>query len=324
MELQEVAEPEPGEGEVVVRTGAAAICGSDLHGFREASPRRIPPLVMGHEAVGIVDAAGPGVDTDRIGERVVLRPILGCGTCASCATGATNLCRDGRLVGRDLPGAFAERFVVPSQAAVRLPDALPDEVAVMTEPLANAVHVASNLIREGASVFVIGAGPIGALMVTAARLLGAAQVWVSDLDRGRLGFARDLGGEPLDAGSAVDEVLAASDGQGADVVIDAVGLEATWRSALDAVRPGGTIVEVGLGAPTGSLDYFRVVNKEAIIRGSYGWREPEFDVALAWLATGKVTVDGWISHAPLADGQRAFEELVDGDGSRFKVVLGFG
>lgn len=324
MELQELADPEPGDGEVVVRTGAAAICGSDLHGFREASPRRVPPLVMGHEAVGTVDAVGPGVGADRLGERVVLRPILGCGACASCDAGATNLCRDGRLVGRDLPGAFAERFAVPSRAAMPLPEALPDEVAVMTEPLANAVHVASNVIGDGASVFVIGAGPIGVLMVVAARLLGASRVWVSDVDEGRLAFARRQGGEPIDAGSVADEIRTASDGWGADVVIDAVGVEATWRSALDAVRPGGTIVEVGLGAPAGSLDYFRVVNKEAVIRGSYGWREPEFDVALAWLATGRVSVDGWVSRASLADGQRAFEELVDGDGSRFKVVLGFG
>jgi threonine dehydrogenase-like Zn-dependent dehydrogenase len=144
------------------------------------------------------------------------------------------------------------------------------------------------------------------------------------VDPGRLRIASGQGGEALDAGTAVEEVRAASDGWGADVVIDAVGLEPTWRSALDAVSPGGTIVEVGLGAPAGSLDYFRVVNKEAVIRGSYGWREPEFDVALAWLATGKVALDGWISHAPLAEGQRAFEELVDGTGSRFKVVLGFG
>jgi L-iditol 2-dehydrogenase len=324
MDLQELPDPEPGPGEVVIRTQAAAICGSDLHGFREASPRRVPPLVMGHEAVGTVDAVGPGVDASRIGERVVLKPILGCGTCPMCAAGSINLCREGRLVGRDLPGAFAERFVVPSGAAVPLPEGLPDDVAVMAEPLANAVHVASKAVGEGASVFVIGAGPIGASMVAAAPLLGARRVWVTDVDRGRLEFARRQGGEVLGADSAVDEIQAATDGWGVDVVIDAVGLESTWRSALEAVSPGGTIVEVGLGAPVGSLDYFRVLNKEAVIRGSYGWKEREFRVALDWLAMGTVDVDGWITRAPLADGQRAFEELVDGDGSRFKVVLGFG
>jgi L-iditol 2-dehydrogenase len=324
MEVQELADPEPGDGEVVIRTGAAAICGSDLHGFREASPRRVPPLVMGHEAVGTVDAVGPGVDAGRIGERVVLRPILGCGACARCLEGSINLCRDGRLVGRDRPGAFAELVAVPAGAAVAVPGGMPDDVAVMTEPLANAVHVATGAVPADGSVFVIGAGPIGSLMVAASRAMGAGRVWATDVDPDRLGFAARMGAEPIDADEAVDAVVGATGGWGADVVIDAVGVETTWRTALDAVRPGGTVVEVGLGAPVGSLDYFRVLNKEATIRGSYGWKDVEFDEALAWLSAGAVAVDGWISHAPIADGQRAFEELVDGDGGRFKVVLGFG
>jgi len=324
MELQELADPEPRAGEVVIRTGSAAICGSDLHGFREASPRRVPPLVMGHEAVGTVDAVGPGVDATRIGERVVLKPIIGCGACARCAEGSINLCRDGRLVGRDRPGAFAELVAVPAEAAVAVPDEMPDDVAVMTEPLANAVHVATMAVSAGGSVFVIGVGPIGSLMVAASRAMGAGRVWATDVDPNRLRFAARMGGVPLAVDGAVDAVVGATEGWGADVVIDAVGVEATWRTALDAVRPGGTVVEVGLGAPAGSLDYFRVLNKEATIRGSYGWRDAEFDEALAWLSAGTVDVGGWISRTPLAEGQRAFEELVDGDGSRFKVVLGFG
>jgi threonine dehydrogenase-like Zn-dependent dehydrogenase len=241
-----------------------------------------------------------------------------------CAAGSINLCPDGRLVGRDRPGAFAELVAVPSHAAVPVPDGLSDDVAVMTEPLANAVHVATKAVAEHTTVFVIGAGPIGVLMVAASRAFGARRVWVTDVDPGRLRIASGQGGEALDVGTAVEEVRAASDGWGADVVIDAVGLEPTWRSALDAVRPGGTIVEVGLGAPAGSLDYFRVLNKEAVIRGSYGWKDREFDAALGWLAGGTVNVDGWVTRAPLVEGQRAFEELVDGGGGRFKVVLGFG
>ncbi len=324
MELQELPAPEPGPGEVVIRTRAAAICGSDLHGFREASPRRIPPLVMGHEAVGTIDAVGPGVDAARIGERVVLRPILGCGACPSCRAGATNRCRDGRLVGRDLSGGFAERFAVPAAAAVPVPEGLADDEAVMAEPFANAVHVARTAVDEGARVFVIGAGPIGALIVRAAFLAGASRVWATDPVVPRLRFAETQGAEAVDGDDPVAAILAATDGEGADAVVDAAGFEATWALGLRAVRPGGRIVEVGLGAGSGSLEYAQVLGKEASITGSYGWTDDDFARSLDALAGGELDLAGWVSHAPLADGQGAFEELVDGDGSRFKVVLGFG
>ena len=114
----------------MIASHASAICGSDLHGFREASPRRIPPLIMGHETVGEIVDVGKGVPAARIGERVVLKPIVSCGACRWCREGAINHCPTGRLVGRDLTGGFAERFAVPAAAAVRLDADLPDEVAV--------------------------------------------------------------------------------------------------------------------------------------------------------------------------------------------------
>ena len=107
MELQELDDPTPAPAEVVIASTVSAVCGSDLHGFREASPRRIPPLVMGHETIGHVDAVGADVDPRRVGERVVLKPVLGCGRCDRCLAGDINRCADGRLVGRDLSGGFA-------------------------------------------------------------------------------------------------------------------------------------------------------------------------------------------------------------------------
>jgi 2-desacetyl-2-hydroxyethyl bacteriochlorophyllide A dehydrogenase len=323
MELQELADPEPGAGEVVIRTRVAAICGSDLHGFREASPRRVPPLVMGHEAVGTVDAVGPGVDAGRVGERVVLKPILGCGACPSCHAGASNRCRDGRLVGRDLAGGFAERFAVPTAAAVPVPGGIADADAVMVEPLANALHVARAAVGAGDVVSVIGSGPIGSLVVRAAFLRGAARVFATDPVASRRRLAQAQGAEPLDGDDPVAAILAATAGEGADVVVDAAGFEVTWGLALRSVRPGGRIVEVGLGASSGALAYAQVLAKEAMIQGSYGWTEGDFAEALDALAEGRVDLHGWVTRAPVAQGQRAFEELVDGDGDRFKVVLGF-
>ena len=322
MELQDAPEPTPGPGEVVIASKASAICGSDLHGFREASPRRIPPLVMGHETVGEIASVGPGVPEQRVGERVVLKPITSCGACRWCREGAINRCATGRLVGRELTGGFAERFVVPGSAAVPLSAAASDEVATLIEPMANAVHVTSRSVGKGDRVFVIGAGPIGVLMARSAFLQGASHVLITDPVGTRLGLATAQGAEAVTGDDPAQAVIDATDGEGADVVIDAAGYEATWAMALRAVRSGGRIDEVGLGSGSGTVDFFAVLGKEATITGSYAWGDADFARAVELLTKGALDVNGWITTMPLADGQRAFQELVGG-GGHFKVVLTF-
>lgn len=320
MELQDAPEPTPAPGEVVIASRASAICGSDLHGFREASPRRIPPLIMGHETVGEIASVGSGVPASRIGERVVLKPIVSCGACRWCREGASNHCPTGRLVGRDLPGGFAEMFSVPAAAAVPLDADLSDDVAVLTEPLANAVHVASRSVQNGDRVFVIGAGPIGVLMAKAALVYGASRVLITDPVEDRLRLAAGQGAEIVTGDDPAQAVIDATDGDGADVVIDAAGYESTWALALGAVRTEGRIYEVGLGSPSGTVDFFAVLGKEATITGSYAWGDDDFARAVELLKDGALNTSGWITTMPLADGQRAFQELVGGAG-HFKVVL---
>jgi 2-desacetyl-2-hydroxyethyl bacteriochlorophyllide A dehydrogenase len=320
MELQEGPEPAAGPGEVLFETEAAAICGSDLHGFREASPRRIPPLVMGHEAVGRVAAVGEGVEAARVGGRVVLRPIVACGACEPCREGRPNLCRDGRLVGRDLPGAFAERFVVPQGAAVPFPEGVPADAATLTEPLANAVHVTTRSVRAGDDVLVIGAGPIGVLMARMALERGARRAFVTDPIAPRLELARGQGAVPLEGDDPEAALLEATGDRGVAVVIDAAGFEATWALSLRAVRPGGRIEAVGLGSPAARIDLFAIAGKEIRVTGSFAWTDEDFDRALGLTAAGAIDTTGWLTTIPLAEGQRAFEELVDGT-DRFKVVL---
>jgi 2-desacetyl-2-hydroxyethyl bacteriochlorophyllide A dehydrogenase len=320
MEFQEVPDPVAGPGEVVVRTLASAICGSDLHGFREASPRRIPPLVMGHETVGVIEEAGPEVEPGVVGQRVVIEPIVGCGTCAWCRQGAINRCRTGLLIGRDLPGGFAERMVVPVGSVATLPDPLGTEAAVLIEPFANAVHVVATAPAADATVLVIGAGPIGVLMACAAMLDGARRVLVTDPVAERLARAARHGAVPIsgdDLGSAIAD---ATDGAGVDLVIDAAGFPATWALGIEAVRTGGRIVEVGLGAPRGELDYFAVLGKELTISGSYAWGKQDFARSLALIVEGRLDPTGWTTSMPLADGARAFERLVS-EAPPFKVVL---
>jgi L-iditol 2-dehydrogenase len=320
MELQDAPEPEPGPGDVVVVTSAAAVCGSDLHGFREASPRRIPPLVMGHEAVGTVAAVGDAADPTLAGRRVVLKPILPCGACEACRAGRTNICPNGRLVGRELSGAFGERFVVPSSGVVAISSDVPDDVATLVEPLANAVHVATRAVHEGDDVLVIGSGPIGALMSRMATEQGAKRVFATDRIPARLELVRAQGASPLDAEATDDALAEATDGRGVDVVIDAVGVEPTWGLALRAIRPGGRIEAVGLGAGAVAIDSFAVIGKEAVITGSFAWTDEDFLRALAFVEAGAIDTTGWFTDATFAQGQRAFEELVDTT-ERFKVVL---
>lgn len=320
MELQEVPDPQAGPGEVVIRTVASSVCGSDLHGFREASPRRIPPLIMGHETVGEVSDVGDGVDPGMVGRRVVLSPILSCTRCEACLAGRTNICTDGRLIGRDLPGGFAERFVVPVSSAVELATDVSDDIGTLVEPLANAVHVTSRAVREGDDVMVIGAGPIGTLMTRMSVERGARTVFVIDRIASRLELARRQGGTPVPFENAEASVADATHGRGVDVAIDAVGVEPTWALAIRAVRPAGRIDAVGLGAAAGTLDYVDVIGKEATITGSFAWTAGDFARALDFVQGGALDTAGWFSRATFAEGQRAFEELVD-TAERFKVVL---
>jgi len=323
MDLQQLADPAPEPGEVAIAPTLSAICGSDLHGFREVSPRRIPPLVMGHETVGRIVAAGDGVEGSRVGERVVLKPILGCGRCERCLAGDINRCAEGRLVGRDLAGGFAERFTVPAAAAVPVPEGMSDDVAVLTEPLANAEHVAARALTPGDTVFVIGSGPIGALMVRAASLHGATRVFVTDTNEERLAFAVSQGAEPIASDGAAASITTMTAGEGVDVVIDAAGYEATWALGLQAVRPGGRIFEIGLGSPRGAIDFVAVVGKEVSITGSFAWTDADFARALELLGDGALDAAGWLTRVPLEDGQAAFEGLAD-RGQPFKVLLEVG
>lgn len=320
MELQDVPEPSPATGEVRVRVAASAICGSDLHGFREASPRRVPPLVMGHEVVGRVDAVGEGVDPSLRGTRVVAMPVVPCGGCPRCLEGRSNLCPRRRLMGMSFPGAFAEAFTIPAPQILPVPDRLADDHGALTEPLANAIHAVERSVRRGDDVLVIGAGPIGLFAARTAVLDGAARTFVMDKLADRLALVPALGAKPLPAEGAPDAIARATSGLGVDVVIDAVGAASTWALGLDAVRFGGRIEAVGLGALEGPIAYQTLIAKGVAVVGSYACLPSDFTRALHLLHSGDVDAGSWITRLPLADGQSAFEALIR-DGGFTKVVL---
>ena len=320
MELQDAPEPTPAAGEARVRVSASAICGSDLHGFREASPRRVPPLVMGHEVVGVVDAVGDGVDGAWRGARVVAMPLVSCGACPRCREGRPNVCPTRRLMGMDFPGGFAEAFTIPATQLRRPPDALDDLTAALAEPLANAVHVVTRSVRAGERVLVIGAGAIGLFSARAAQLQGASMVVVTDTQPDRLRRAEGFGAQAVGAAGAAEAISELTQGEGVDVVIDAAGVPATWSLGLRAVRHGGRVDVIGLGAPEGPVAYQMLVAKAVTVVGAYACLETDVARALDLLASGDVDVTGWVTMMPLVDGQAAFESLVD-DGHHTKVVL---
>jgi L-iditol 2-dehydrogenase len=325
MPLEERPEPVAGPGQVVVAVRASGICGSDVHGFTGSTGRRRIGVVMGHEAAGEVIAAGNGVERLRVGDRVVLRSILPCGRCDRCLQGQPNLCLERQGLGMQLDGAYAERVVVPEAMADPIPDSLSFEDAALVEPLAVAMH-AVELAPFGPAdtVAIVGAGPIGLLTLLAVRRRGAGRILVTDRDPHRLGLARALGAdEAIDvaAGDPVERVLAATDGRGADAVLEAVGIAPTVAQSIAIARPGGTVTWVGNSAPEVPVAMQQVVTRELTIRGAYGFVD-EFARAIDALAAGWSDAHGLIERkAPLEDGEGLFRDLAAGTVPAVKVVL---
>jgi L-iditol 2-dehydrogenase len=311
MPLEERPEPVAGPGQVVVAVRASGICGSDVHGFTGSTGRRRIGVVMGHEAAGEVIAAGNGVERLRVGDRVVLRSILPCGRCDRCLQGQPNLC--------------AERVLVPEAMADPIPDSLSFEDAALVEPLAVAMH-AVELAPFGPAdtVAIVGAGPIGLLTLLAVRRRGAGRILVTDRDPHRLGLARALGADKaidVAAGDPVERVLAATDGRGADAVLEAVGIAPTVAQSIAIARPGGTVTWVGNSAPEVPVAMQQVVTRELTIRGAYGFVD-EFARAIDALAAGWSDAHGLIERkAPLEDGEGLFRDLAAGTVPAVKVVL---
>ncbi|MFL5757193.1 MAG: zinc-binding dehydrogenase [Chloroflexota bacterium] len=325
MTLEERPDPVPGPAEVVVAVRAAGICGSDVHGYLGATGRRRPGVAMGHEAAGDVLALGAGVDGVREGDRVALRSILSCGHCPECTAGRPNICVNRRGLGMHLEGAYAEKVLVPATLAVRLPPDVPYEEAALIEPLAVAMHAMSLSPPEpGDTVAIVGAGAIGLLTLLAVRLTNVSCIVVTDRDRHRLDVARQLGADvvvDVDANDPVAAVGAATEGRGADVVFEAVGVAAAAAQSTAVARSGGRITWIGNSAPTVELSMQEVVTRELVLRGAYGFRD-EFEQAAEAIATRRIDVRPLIElTAPLSEGPELFRRLGAREIDAVKVVL---
>lgn len=319
MEVEEQPEPpDPGPGELILRPEAVGICGSEIEGYLGHMGNRTPPLVMGHEFAGVVVAAGPGGE-ELDGARVTVNPLSGCGECRLCRAGHTNLCADRVLIGIQAPGAFAELVRVPAASARVLPDGASFRTGALVEPLANGVHaVRLGLSREPVQrAVVLGGGTIGLVTLQAALLSGIEEVALLEPQPERRERAAALGAH-LTYGSE-EEALAA---EPADLVLDAVGAQATRSLATRLVRPAGQAVFVGLAADDTTLGFHDIVRSQLTLQGSYAYTMVDFEQAFEWLVSGQASLGELPPVRPLEDGPAAFAALASGPPpSEVKVFL---
>lgn len=302
LKVLNVDEPDPVPGEVLVEVAAAGICGSELEGFASKSPFRVPPLIMGHEFTG------SRVDT---GEQVVVNPVVSCRACDLCLRGLTNICRRRAIIGIQRPGGFAERVAVPEVNCYRLPGDVSMVSAALVEPLANAIHafrLAQQVDPLPLRVGVIGAGTVGFLIALVAGDRGTPFVAVADLSPERREFVRSA--TPSVVGERLEGEF--------DVVFDVVGSGATRRSSLELVRPGGTVVWVGLHGPEPGIDGLALIRTEKRVLGTFCYQDVDFRAAVARIGT---LVPPGLATYSLKDGVDVFERLVGGDLSSLKTML---
>ena len=329
LEIAEMPVPAPARDELLVRVAACGICGSDVHGYDGSSGRRIPPLVMGHEAAGTVAETGAGVSGFAKGDRVTFDSTVYCGECNNCRRGDMNLCDRRQVLGVSCGdyrrnGAFAEFVVVPARIAHHLPDNLSFQEAALLEAVAVALHAASLApIQSGSTALVVGAGTIGLLVQQALAVAGCSPVLVSDVDATRLKLSASLGATTI-LGSGTDlvnEVLRLTNGTGVDIAVEAVGLNQTVATAINATRKGGNVVLVGNISPEVTLPLQTVVTRQIRLQGSCA-SAGEYPRAIELMSSGKINVKPLISAvAPLADGPQWFERLYSREPNLMKVVL---
>lgn len=330
LSIVDLPKPEIGPDDLLVQVRACGICGSDIHGYDGSSGRRIPPLVMGHEAAGIVAAVGANVKTFHEGERVTFDSTVSCGKCGACRRGRINLCENRQVLGVSCSefrrhGAFAEYVVVPQNIAYHLPPDLPFEHAALIEAVSIAVHAANRTpVRLGDTAVVVGSGMIGLLVIQAIRLAGCARIIAVDLEDSKLAIAKSLGADHTINAKQCDvpaEVAKLTEGRGADVALEVVGATPTVMSAILSTRKGGAITLVGNLAPKVELPLQAVVTRELSVYGSCA-SNGEYPECIEYLRRGDIQVQPLITAtAKLDDGPRWFERLYAGEPGAMKVIL---
>ncbi len=330
LEYSDFTHPVIGDDEVLISVKACGICGSDVHGFTGKTGRRIPPLIMGHEAAGTVEEAGGNVKRFEKGDRVCFDSTVYCNKCGPCRMGLYNRCEKRQVLGVSTPefkrhGAFAEYVAVPWWIVSKIPDNMSFTQAALLEPASIGTHAANRApISTDDTVVVIGAGTIGLFILQAARLRGAARIIVVDINEFRLVLAKKLGADmvinPLKS-DLREMIFKETKNRGADVTFEAVGYAQTFRDGVSLTKIGGHLVAVGNLEKTAEFNLQELVARELTFTGSYA-SSGEFRDCIDLVASGKINVEPLISDVlPLKDGQGAFERLLKAEENLLKIVL---
>ncbi len=318
IQFQEASEPLAGVGDVLIEVGAVGICGSDMHAFMGHDDRRPAPLILGHEAAGVIRGGA------EEGMRVVINPLVTCGQCSDCLSGRENLCAKREII--SMPprqGAFAERLTVPRRNIIEVPDNLDLTHAALAEPLATSWHgvalASQHAVRPIAETraLVMGSGAVGLGAALALRAFGCADVTIAETNPLRRATAEHAGFTKI-----VDPTDGKSIGQGsAEIVIDAVGNKHTRAGAIHGARPGGVIVHIGLGDGVDGFDARRLTLQEIAFVGAYTYTMTDFHATVAAMASGALGDLDWIEERALSDGVAAFDDLLNGRTGAAKIVL---
>lgn len=308
--------PEPGPGEVVVAIDAVGICGSDMHAYLGHDARRVPPLILGHEAVGrVLEGPAPG-------SLVVVNPLIACGHCDECEGGRANLCEKRELIGMYRPGAFAERIAVPARNLIEIPEDMDPSHAALTEPAATALH-AANLAAKAAHrpvsesrTLVIGGGSVGLFAAMALKDQGASAIHLAETNPLRRRTVERTG-----ACRVIDPVSEPARESSFEIVIDAVGGRLSREAAIAAVRPGGVVMHIGLLDNDGGIDVRKLTLHEVTLIGTYTYTPVDLRATVKKLYSGAFGDLSWIEQRYLSDGAEAFDDLLHGRTAAPKIVL---
>ena len=330
LEIQDSPIPKFGKDEVLIRVKACGICGSDVHGYDGSSGRRVPPLIMGHEAAGLIEECGSDVVGFSKGDRVTFDSTVYCGHCRYCEKGQVNLCDNRMVLGVSCEdyrrhGAFAEFVSVPSHIIYKLPDSFPFEHAAMIEAVSVAVHAVGRIsFSSGDKSLVVGAGMIGLLLIQAIRSAGCREIIAVDMDDDRLNLAKKLGATQVinsQEEDALSFIFNQTGGQGVDKSFEVVGATPTVQLSIHAVRKGGSVVMVGNLAPEVELPLQSVVTREISLFGTCA-SAGEYPKCIELMANGSIQVDALISaKASLEEGPEWFERLYGREPGLMKVIL---
>lgn len=328
MNMREEEQPTTPDDEILVKVGHVGICGSELSGYLGHNALRVPPLIMGHEFAGEIVGLGGNVSSINaelaLGQLVTVNPLWYCGECNYCQQGVTQLCTNRQLLGAHRPGAFAEYIAVPAKLALTLPDGMDTRTGSLTEPVGCAVRI-GELAGDvsGQDCLIIGAGPIGLLTMQILQLNGANRIFIAELDAERLKMSEALGGIPIQPHdvNTVEVVKNETDGIGVAVSVDAVGSALTREQCVSATRATGTMILSGLHEESSSMPAADMIRREITAKGSFAYSSANFAEALDLLAQDKIQLDPWIIEAPLQDGGKWFDRLIDAPGDVSKVLL---